>query len=1298
MKAFFSGRFGKLTGIVVIIAAALTQFVAPFPAQAWWKSYDSGYHDAGYGVAIDSNGNVIVAGYRRTSNPAEYNNSYAVKYDSLGNYVCEISVSGPVGANAASDGFNGVTVDSQDNIVLAGTISGTFSDPSYYLNAMYLNKYAPDCDPVWAQPVMYQYQPGSSTWQDAQSVVVGALDNIYITGRTFDWGTQGDWITLKYNSAGVLQSGFPILYNFSNSLNYQDYAFDVAVDSLGNIIVVGVRGVSDCGGTSCVTNNLDWHVRKYNASGTTLIWEDTYSGGANLYDYAYRVTVDSQDNPIVAGYTNKGTNNTTNADFDWLVIKYAANGVALAGQRVWQKTFESASGKSEAAYAVAVNENDNVIVGGSVQVDATTSNGRLATLNGATGSLIYEKMITDPANVYPMRLAYRVGAVAVGGYVWDPAGTNNNMYAALLEIDGEPDSFAFTDRTDVELNTVVESDEITVTGIDADSAISITGGEYSVDSGDYASTAGFVTEGQTVQVRQTSSSSYSTPTNATLTIGGVSDIFSVTTIPDPPPETTASPGEDIYRTAIKVTLSTNEPATIYYTTNGATPVLASRKYSGPISIATNTTLKFFGVDTAGSQENVHTEYYFFDTVPPKNGTFTIAPVKGEQKFYLSWDTFDDGTGSGVKEYWLVVGTSGSLPCTTTGAARISTAMVREHTTGTLQLNKTYYYRACASDYVGNVSTGAMASKKVLPEYDPPTDGSIIIHGNPGDAYTKTAAVTLELSATDPSVPLQMCVSNGATCTSWVVFATTKTWTLLAGSGEKTVNVWFRDKHGNASATPYSDTIFLDTTKPVDGTLSIAPGLANTTFELSWAGFSDALSGLKDYKLVVGTAGYPACTAAALSTGTGTSFSHEGRTLGLTYYYRVCATDNVGNVSAGATASKKVLPEYDPPTGGSVVITGKDGYTFYGDDIYTRNASVTLSLTAPIDEHPPLQMCVSNGATCTSWVAFAATKTWTLTPGSGLKTVNVWFRDMYGNATAAPVSGTIFLDTTKPVDGTLTIAPGLANTTFELSWTGFSDALSGLNEYWLAIGTAGYPACTSEGDVGMDTTYTQEGLTPGKTYYYKVCAQDNVGNVSAGATASKKVLPEYDPPTGGSVVINGKDTYVNGSDSYTRYAAVTLTIGATGATQICMSNGNTCTSWVAFATTKTWTLSAGSGLKTVKVWFRDSLGNVSAPSSDTIYLDMTKPVDGTISIAMGELDLTFDVSWKDFHDDLSGLWEYWLTIGTSGYPACNEAGDQGLETTYKHEGLTYGKTYYYRVCAVDWLGNISTGATAQRKMQ
>ena len=99
-----------------------------------------------------------------------------------------------------------------------------------------------------------------------------------------------------------------------------------------------------------------------------------------------------------------------------------------------------------------------------------------------------------------------------------------------IPADTKPEQFTFTDQTGVALNTVFESNDITVAGINASSPISITGGEYSINGGAYTLAAGTVENGQTVKVRQTSSSSHSTTTNATLTIGGVSDTFSVTTI------------------------------------------------------------------------------------------------------------------------------------------------------------------------------------------------------------------------------------------------------------------------------------------------------------------------------------------------------------------------------------------------------------------------------------------------------------------------------------------------------------------------------------------------------------------------------------------------------------------------------------------------------------------------------------------------------------------------------------------------------------------------------------------------
>jgi len=85
-----------------------------------------------------------------------------------------------------------------------------------------------------------------------------------------------------------------------------------------------------------------------------------------------------------------------------------------------------------------------------------------------------------------------------------------------------------------------------------------------------------------------------------------------------PPVTTASPGGGTYSGSVTVTLTVNEAATTYYTTDGSTPTTSSLVYSGPITISSSTTLKFFSVDTAGNAETVKTEVYTI--TPPGSGT------------------------------------------------------------------------------------------------------------------------------------------------------------------------------------------------------------------------------------------------------------------------------------------------------------------------------------------------------------------------------------------------------------------------------------------------------------------------------------------------------------------------------------------------------------------------------------------------------------------------------------------------------------------------------------------------------
>ena len=114
-------------------------------------------------------------------------------------------------------------------------------------------------------------------------------------------------------------------------------------------------------------------------------------------------------------------------------------------------------------------------------------------------------------------------AVTVGGV------TGNFVISTATPSDTTPNAFSFTDATGAEPSTVTTSNTITISGIDAASPVSISGnGTFSIAGGGYT-TSGNITNGQSINVRLTSSSSFSTAVSTVLTIGGVTDTFSVTT-------------------------------------------------------------------------------------------------------------------------------------------------------------------------------------------------------------------------------------------------------------------------------------------------------------------------------------------------------------------------------------------------------------------------------------------------------------------------------------------------------------------------------------------------------------------------------------------------------------------------------------------------------------------------------------------------------------------------------------------------------------------------------------------------
>lgn len=118
----------------------------------------------------------------------------------------------------------------------------------------------------------------------------------------------------------------------------------------------------------------------------------------------------------------------------------------------------------------------------------------------------------------------------------DPLGqirpTSSYGAAAALEIvpDLTPGPFDFPDVSNADVSTPYTSDPVTPDQFNTPTAISVSpGGFYSINGGPFVSTPDVFPPGASVRARMMSSAAASTPTNCTVTIGGVSGTFTVTT-------------------------------------------------------------------------------------------------------------------------------------------------------------------------------------------------------------------------------------------------------------------------------------------------------------------------------------------------------------------------------------------------------------------------------------------------------------------------------------------------------------------------------------------------------------------------------------------------------------------------------------------------------------------------------------------------------------------------------------------------------------------------------------------------
>ncbi len=117
-----------------------------------------------------------------------------------------------------------------------------------------------------------------------------------------------------------------------------------------------------------------------------------------------------------------------------------------------------------------------------------------------------------------------------------------------------------------------------------------------------------------------------------------------------PPTTGAVPGGGSYNQEQQVVLSTTEGAVIYFTMDGTTPTTSSPVYGQPITIASDTILKFFAVDLAENMEEIKQEEYIInqivDETPPSIKSLSPTPgqsnVLTNETLYITMEDIESG--------------------------------------------------------------------------------------------------------------------------------------------------------------------------------------------------------------------------------------------------------------------------------------------------------------------------------------------------------------------------------------------------------------------------------------------------------------------------------------------------------------------------------------------------------------------------------------------------------------------------------------------------------------------------------
>ncbi len=276
-------------------------------------------------IAVDGTGSVYVTGYCVRPGITDYD-FVTLKYNSNGVQQWVKFYNGPVNGN---DFSKAIAIDNQDNIYVTGSSRGVGNHIDYVTI-----KYNSSGTQLWVE----RYS-GSGPAQGANAVTVDNNGNVYITGSLRNTENNTDYVTIKYDTNGILK-WFQI-YNEGNSNEAGRF---IAVDEYSNVYVAGNSN-----------SGVSFATIKYDSTGA-FQWVQTYSGPNGTNNSLTKMVIDNLGNIYLTG----GENNLSNSESKFITIKYDFDGV-----QKWLQTYQHPSiFQSGSSMAMAIDEQQNIYITG----------------------------------------------------------------------------------------------------------------------------------------------------------------------------------------------------------------------------------------------------------------------------------------------------------------------------------------------------------------------------------------------------------------------------------------------------------------------------------------------------------------------------------------------------------------------------------------------------------------------------------------------------------------------------------------------------------------------------------------------------------------------------------------------------------------------------------------------------------------------------------------------------------------------------------------------------------------------